>query len=88
MAEDMTNRVDSRLWDGSEPGWVLVGDKADIDRLRIYHRSQVIRLVENQAVRRALVLKMLAHDVEVIPEFPPFRDIEPTKMKLGTHPSF
>ena len=81
MAEDMTNRVDSRLWDGSEPGWVLVGDKVDIDRLRIYHRSQVLLLVENQAVKRALVLKMLAHDVEVIPEFPPFHVITPTKVE-------
>jgi hypothetical protein len=60
------------LWDGSEPGWVLVRSAEDPDSFLIYNeRTRFGWLVEDDDKQKRVVERMLREKVPVLDQIPP-----------------
>ena len=60
------------LWNGSEPGWVLVRDAEHPDRFIIYNeRTRFGWLIEDEDKKARVVERMLREKVPVLDQIPP-----------------
>jgi len=65
-----------RLWDGSEPGWVLwyvavVDDADDLRNWSIFNvESKMAVVIEDDAVAAEVIAELRSRNVEVITEYP------------------
>jgi len=68
------------LWDGTDPGWVLIRDPVSTDRHSIYNTlKQIAMLIEDDSIHAAVCARMMASGCEVLNDLP--RPIQPVKVQ-------
>jgi hypothetical protein len=66
----------SYLWDGSEPGWVLLSVPDLLGGYCVFHKTnQVICLIESDDVKEAVCKKMLEEGCEILDDLPPMGEV-------------
>lgn len=61
----------SHLWDGSDPGWVLVSVPDEPGRYSIVHKAGQSLLIESDDLYEAVCKKMLEEGCEILDDLPP-----------------
>lgn len=60
------------LWDGSEPGWVLLKVPDEPGVYCVFHKTnRVMLLIESERVNEAVCKKMRESGCEILDELPP-----------------
>jgi hypothetical protein len=77
--EDLTREF-GHLWNGSQPGWVLVRDPDLAGGFSIYNKSGVLLHVENEDTKRFVCERMRAAGCEILDRIEPVGDLVPTPL--------